>query len=81
MFNEDNIKKFANLSDDEIRERLSNAAAEGNISPERLKSALSDTEKVRSVIAKMTPADVERFLRILGRGNAEKMAQKLKENL
>ncbi len=81
MFNEENIKNFSKLSDEEIRSRISGAAAMGNISPERLKGVLSDTEKVRSVISKMTPADIERFLRILGRENAEKMAAKLKENL
>lgn len=81
MFNEENIKNFSQLSDKEIKSRLSDAAAAGNISPERLKSVLSDTEKIRNVISKMTPADVERFLKILGRENAQKMAEKLKENL
>lgn len=81
MFNEENIKNFSKLSDEEIRARLSDAASAGNISPDRLKSILSDTDKVRNVISKMTPADVERFLRILGRENAQKMAEKLKENL
>ncbi len=81
MFNEENIRNFSKLSDKEIRTRLANAAAMGNISPEKLKGVLSDTDKVRSVISKMTPADIERFLKILGKENAEKMAEKLKENL
>ena len=80
MFNNDNLNDFVKLSDEEIKRRLANAAAAGNISPEKLKSALSDTERVRQIISKMTPADVERFVRILGRENAEKMAEKLKEN-
>lgn len=81
MLNEENIKNFSKLSDEEIRSRLSEAASAGNISPERLKSILSDTDRVRNVISKMTPQDVERFLRIIGRDKAEKMAEKLKENL
>ncbi len=81
MFNNENIQNFLNLSDEDIRKRLNSAAAEGNISPDKLKRAMGDTDRVREVISKMTPADVERFIRILGRENAEKMAEKLKENL
>ncbi|MBR3994017.1 MAG: hypothetical protein IKI97_01915 [Clostridia bacterium] len=81
MFSQDNIDNFLNLSDEEIRKKLSSAAGEGKISPERLKNALSDTNRVRQVISKMSPTDVERFIRILGRENAEKMAEKLRENL
>ena len=81
MINKENIDNFLNLSDSEIRKRITAAALEGNISTERLKKALSDTEKVRRVVSEMTPEDVERFIRILGRENAEKMAEKLKEDL
>ena len=81
MINKENIDNFLNLSDSEIRKRINAAAVEGNISTERLKKALSDTEKVRRVVSEMTPEDVERFIRILGRENAEKMAEKLKEDL
>ena len=81
MLNKENIQNFSKLSDEEIRSRISNAAAMGNINPERLKSMLSDTDKIRSVISKMSPSDIERFLRIIGKENAEKMAEKLKENL
>lgn len=81
MINKENIDNFLNLSDSEIRKRINAAALEGNISTERLKKALSDTEKVRRVVSEMTPEDVERFIRILGRENAEKMAEKLKEDL
>ena len=81
MFNQDNIDNFLNLSDEEIRKRISSAASEGKISTDRLKNALSDTNRVRQVISKMSPADIERFIKILGRENAEKMAEKLRENL
>ena len=81
MINKENIDNFLNLSDSEIRKRKNAAAVEGNISTERLKKALSDTEKVRRVVSEMTPEDVERFIRILGRENAEKMAENLKEDL
>lgn len=81
MINKENIDNFLNLSDSEIRKRINAAALEGNISTERLKKTLSDTEKVRRVVSEMTPEDVERFIRILGRENAEKMAEKLKEDL
>ena len=81
MINKENIDNFLNLSDSEIRKRINAAALEGNISTERLKKALSGTEKVRRVVSEMTPEDVERFIRILGRENAEKMAEKLKEDL
>ena len=81
MFNEENLKNFKELPDDEIRSRIFGAAATGNISPERLKSLLSEPDKIRNVISKMKPSDIERFIRILGRENAEKMAEKLKENL
>ena len=81
MINKENIDNFLNLSDSEIRKRINAAAVEGNISTERLKKTLSDTEKVRRVVSEMTPEDVERFIRILGRENAEKMAEKLKEDL
>ena len=78
MINQDNITNFTNLSDEEIRQRISDAAAEGKISPARLKSALSDIGKVKTMISKMKPEDIERMLRIIGRENAEKMAEKLK---
>ena len=81
MFDKDNIESFVNLSDEEIRTRIKTAAAMGDISPDKLKNALSDTSRIRQIISKMTPEDVERFIRILGRENAEKMAAKLKENL
>lgn len=81
MFNKENIDSFLSLSDEEIRARINSAASEGNISTEKLKNALSDSDKVRQVISKMTPTDIERFIKILGRENAEKMAEKLKENL
>ncbi len=81
MINKENIDNFLMLSDEEIRKRISSAATAGNISTDKLKGALSDTDKVRDVISKMTPADIERFIRILGKENAEKMAEKLKENL
>ena len=81
MINQDNIDNFLNLSDEEIKKRLATAAAEGNISADKLKNAFSDTDRVRALISKMKPSDIERFLRIFGRENAEKMAQKLKENL
>lgn len=80
MINQDNIRNFTNLSDEEIRKRISEAASEGKISPERLKSALSDIDKVKTMISKMKPEDIERMLRIIGRENAEKMAEKLKGN-
>ena len=44
MINKENIDNFLNLSDSEIRKRINAAALEGNISTERLKKALSDTE-------------------------------------
>ena len=81
MFNRENIENFLNLSDEEIKIRLNNAAIEGNISTEKLKGALTDTDRVKNIISKMKPEDIERFIRILGRDNAEKMAEKLKENL
>ncbi len=81
MIDKENIANFLLLSDDEIRRRINNAATAGNISTEKLKGALSDTDRVRDVLSKMTPSDVERFIRILGKENAEKMAEKLKENL
>lgn len=81
MIDRKNIDDFLNLTDDEIRTRITSAARAGEISPDKLKSALGDTEHLRKVISKMNPADIERFIRILGRENAEKMAEKLKENL
>ncbi len=81
MINKENIDSFLGLSDEEIKNRINSAAAEGNISTARLKDALSDTDRVRRVISNMSPADIERFLKIIGRENAEKMAEKLKENL
>lgn len=80
MFNEDNLRDFSNLTDEELRERLSSAAKMGNISEARLKAALSDTDKIRKVISKLSSRDVERMLRIIGKENAEKMAEKLKGN-
>lgn len=81
MFNNDNIDNFLNLSDAEIKARIASAAAAGNISSDKLKNTLADTERIRKIISKMTPADIERFIRILGRENAEKMAEKLKKDL
>ena len=81
MLNKENLNNFSKLSDEEIRSRITNAASMGNINPERLRSILSDTDKIRSVISKMSPADIERMLRIIGKDKAEKMAEKLKENL
>lgn len=81
MINEENIKSFSKLSDDEIKKRISAAAVAGNISTEKLKNVLSDTEKVKSVISGLTPKDIERLINIVGRENAEKMAEKLKNNL
>lgn len=80
MFNEDNLRDFSKLTDEEIRERLSSAAKMGNISEAKLKAALSDTDKIRKVISKLKPCDIERMLRIIGKENAEKMAEKLKGN-
>lgn len=81
VINEENIKSFSKLSDDEIKKRISAAAVAGNISTEKLKNVLSDTEKVKSVISGLTPKDIERLINIVGRENAEKMAEKLKNNL
>lgn len=81
MINKENIDKFLLLSDEEIRKRISGAASAGNISQEKLKGALSDTNRVKEVISKMSPSDIERFIRIIGRENAEKMAEKLREDL
>ncbi len=81
MINKENIDNFLLLSDDEIRKRISSAASAGNISTDKLRGALSDTDRVREVISKMSPSDIERFINILGRENAEKMAEKLKENI
>ena len=80
MINEENIRDFSALSDEEIRRRITEAAAEGRISPERLKATLSDTSKIKAVISKMKPSDIERMLKIIGKENAEKMAEKLKGN-
>ncbi len=81
MINEENIKSFSKLSDDEIKKRISAAVVAGNISTEKLKNVLSDTEKVKSVISGLTSKDIERLINIVGRENAEKMAEKLKNNL
>lgn len=81
MISEENIKSFSKLSDDEIKKRISAAAVAGNISTEKLKTVLSDTERVKSVISGLTPKDIERLINIVGRENAEKMAEKLKNNL
>lgn len=81
MFSKDNLDSFLNLSDEQIRERFAEAASAGNISSERLKEAMKDTDRVKQIMSKMTPADVERFIRIIGRENAEKMAEKLKKDL
>ena len=80
MINEENIRDFSTLSDEEIHRRITEAAVEGKISPDRLKAALSDTSIIKAVISKMKPSDVERMLRIIGKENAEKMAEKLKGN-
>ena len=81
MFSKENLDNFISLSDDEIRQRLANAAKAGNISPERLRGVLADTEKLRRFMSQMRPEDVERFIKIIGKENAEKMAEKLKESL
>ncbi len=78
MINNDDIKNFTNLSDDELRQRIKGAAEAGKISPERLKNALSDTDKIRSIVSKLTPEDIEKFARIIGKENADKMIEKLK---
>ena len=81
MFNKENLDNFISLSDDEIKQRLANAAKAGNISPERLRGVLADTEKLRRFMSQMRPEDVERCIKIVGKENAEKMAEKLKESL
>ena len=81
MFDKENLEKFLNLSDSEIKNRINSAAHAGSISPERLKNVLADTDKVRNIISKMTPSDVDRLIKIIGKEKAEEMAEKLKENL
>lgn len=78
MISDENIRDFARLSDDEIRKRLTDAASAGKISSDKLKKALSNPEDVRKVLSKVSASDVERLLRLFGRENAERMAEKLK---
>ena len=63
MLNEENIKNFSKLSDQEIKDRITSAAQAGNISPERLKSILADTDKIRTVISKLSPNDIQRLVK------------------
>ena len=78
MINDENIRDFARLSDDEIRKRLNDAASAGKLSSDKLKKALENPEDVRKVLSKVSASDVERLLRLFGRENAERMAEKLK---
>ena len=78
MISDENIRDFARLSDDEIRRRLADAASAGKLSSDKLKKALQNPEDVRKVLSKVSASDVERLLRLFGRENAERMAEKLK---
>lgn len=78
MISDENIRDFARLSDDEIRKRLTDAASTGKLSSDKLKKALQDPEDIRKVLSKVSASDVERLLRLFGRENAERMAEKLK---
>ena len=78
MISDENIRDFARLSDDEIRNRLTEAASAGKMSSEKLKKALQNPEDIRKVLSKVSASDVERLLRLFGRENAERMAEKLK---
>ncbi len=78
MLNESNMEQIRRLSDDELKKKLDAAARAGNVRSEKLKEALRDTGKVREILSGMTADDVTRFLRIIGRDKAQKMADELK---
>lgn len=81
MLNESNMEQIRKLSDDELRKKLDAAVLAGNIRSEKLKGALRDTGKVREMLSGMTADDVTRFLRIIGRDKAQKMADELKNEV
>jgi len=64
QFDNNALKKIANMNDKELRETIDSAAREKGLSLPNISE--SDLSRIRSALSGMTPADLEKLSRAFG---------------
>lgn len=81
MFDSKELQGFLKLSDEEIQNVLEKAAIAAGADKNKVKSLISNPDKIRSLVSTMTPDDAERLVNLIGKDKAQTIANSLKSNL
>lgn len=77
MFDKTQLEKLLELSDSQLRKKLSDAAISMGADKFKTAKALADMSKLREMMVALTPSQINAILEKLGPEAAEKLASKL----
>ena len=81
MINQSNLSEFLNLSDEQLKKRLEQAAVAAGADKNKIALMLSNPERLRGIISSLTPEDAERMIKMFGKDKAQAIADSLKNGM
>ena len=78
MDNSEALRKFVEMSDDEIRELVYKIGTASGIDPKKLAVAESDPARMRRFISSLSGDDITRFINSVGADRCEDIYRKIK---
>ena len=79
MDTNETIRKFVNMSDDELRELVYKIGTASGIDPQKLAVAGGDPARMRRFISSLSGDDVTRVINSIGQDRCEEIYRKIKD--